>query len=332
MSNRVFNWKREPEDPRDFQVQRHEKLVSVPLPSIYELPADIPIYDQSDLGSCVSNSSCAAYRFESEQLSGDFKFNPSRLFLYYNARMIDGTDPSDDAGTYVRSAFKSLNQTGVCHEEFCPYETEKFSQKPGVFAYADAPNNMIVRYASVPQDLTALKQVLVSGAGIVFGFNVYESFEQGNWDSTTGMMPIPKKNENILGGHSTILVGYADSKQAFLVQNSWGTEWGLQGKFWMPYSFLLDPKECDDFWCIDEIKVNPDEPIPDPEPIDPIPDCPTNKEQAFFVAKSIFKTGKELYAVKKETIVLLGQLLELPVSMKISFKKNYTIVAQNLGL
>jgi C1A family cysteine protease len=83
----------------------------------------------------------------------------------------------------------------------------------------------------------------------VFGFSVYESFESQSVAST-GHAPMPKPKEPLLGGHAVVAVGYDDSKQWFVVRNSWGTNWGLSGYFTMPYAYLLDGNLSDDFWTI----------------------------------------------------------------------------------
>lgn len=324
MSTRVLNWKKGPEDPRDFKSLRH--LTSpLDLPATFELDRQIPIYDQEDLGSCTANSGCACYRFESAQVVGDFRFDPSRLFLYYNTRVLEGT-PNEDSGAYIRDVFKALNKWGLAGESFFPYVTSQFARKPTEAAYTDGLNNLVVTYASVQQTESVIKQTLMSGAAISFGFTVYSSFMSGNWDRTTGMMPIPKRNEYVEGGHAVTIIGWDDSKKAFLIQNSWGTSWGLSGKFWMPYSFLLDPNMCDDFWCIESIKVAGD-------PVDPNPPTPPISVDWKTVANVLFKSSKELYAVKKTTLLRLGTALGVAgLNEKKSFRYNYELVKTALGL
>lgn len=66
---------------------------------------------------------------------------------------------------------------------------------------------------------------------------------------------MPAKGEDMVGGHCVALVGYDDERKAFLVRNSWGTGWGLNGYFWMPYEYVLNTNLCADFWTI--LKVAP---------------------------------------------------------------------------
>ncbi len=43
-------------------------------------------------------------------------------------------------------------------------------------------------------------------------------------------------------GHCMLIIGYDDTMQALLIQNSEGTVWGIGGRIWMAYStfqFLL---------------------------------------------------------------------------------------------
>lgn len=321
MSNqeRVLNWKKGPVDTRDFKSMRR-LLAPVTLPDAFELPLQIPIYDQGSLGSCTSNSGCACYRFESAQVVGDFKFDPSRLFLYYNTRLIEGT-VDEDSGAYIRDVFKALNKWGLAPEVDFPYHIQDFKNTPTQVAYSNGLKNIVVKYAAVDQTEVAIKQTLISGAAVSFGFNVYSSFMSGDWDRKTGIMPIPKKGEELRGGHACTIVGWSDSKKCFLIQNSWGEEWGQKGKFWMPYSFLLNGSECDDFWCIEAIKIENENPSPTPIDIDWLT-----------VSKVLFKTAKELYALKKPSIVRLGQALGLDCSEKISFAKNYALIKEKLNL
>ena len=44
------------------------------------------------------------------------------------------------------------------------------------------------------------------------------------------------------GGHAMCIIAYDDNKfdGAFLVQNSWGEDWGKDGYFWLPYSEITE--------------------------------------------------------------------------------------------
>lgn len=324
VQGRVLNWKKGPEDSRDYKSVRRLSA-PVELPSEFELEKQIPIYDQYDIGSCVANSAASCYRFESAQVIGNFSFNPSRLFVYYNARKLQGWE-REDSGAYIRDGFKAMNKWGLANENVWPYVTRDFAKEPTSQVYSDGLNNVIVKYARVEQTETALKETLLTGAAVSFGFNVYNSFMSGTWDTTTGMMPLPKSTERVIGGHAVTIIGYNDAKKAFLIQNSWGTSWGLKGKFWMPYSFLLDGSECDDFWAIETIK------IAGVDPVNPNPPTPPSEIDWLSAAKILFKADKELWALRKSSLLRLGIALGVNVDEKRNFRFNYELVKAKLGL
>ena len=108
-------------------------------------------------------------------------------------------------------------------------------------------------YLSVNQNLTNMKGCLAAGFPFVFGFTVYESFEF-NDVAQTGNVPMPRFDEQIMGGHAVLAVGYDDGDRLFICRNSWGADWGDAGYFYMPYAYLLDNNLSDDFWTIRLVK------------------------------------------------------------------------------
>ena len=85
-----------------------------------------------------------------------------------------------------------------------------------------------------------MKGCLAAGYPFVFGFAVYESFESKEV-AQSGVVPMPKPGERVLGGHAVMAVGYDDAQRDFIVRNSWGSGWGQDGYFLMPYHYLHDP-------------------------------------------------------------------------------------------
>lgn len=212
------------------------------------------IYDQGALGSCSANALGFAFHFCELKQTQPLPFIPSRLFLYYNERVIDG-DPTQDTGAEIHDGVTSLNTTGVCPENEWDYNISQFTVKPPQNCYTDALNHRIIQYSAVNQDLTQIKQVLVDGYPVVFGFLVYESF-QSEQVAKTGIVPMPQQDEKVVGGHAVAIVGYDDSKQVFIVRNSWGTGWGDQGYFYMPYAYVSNQDLATDFWVIKTITLS----------------------------------------------------------------------------
>lgn len=216
------------------------------LPSSVDLRNNCPaIYDQGNLGSCTANAAAglAQYMMIKQKLPS---WMPSRLALYYWNRLQEGT-VSWDSGASLYDAMNTMVVYGVPHETLWPYNVRKFTTKPPKNVWSDAYWHSIQKGLSVRQNLNTIKATLAAGNPIIFGFTVYESFES-NTVTTTGIMPMPSEGEETLGGHAVMAVGYDDETQMIIVRNSWGTSWGQNGYFMMPFDFITNPNYCDDFW------------------------------------------------------------------------------------
>ena len=218
------------------------------LPPSTDLRASCPaVYDQGQLGSCTANAIGGAIEYD-RLLQKLPDFVPSRLFIYYNERVIEGTVHSD-SGAQIRDGIKTVASQGVCPETEWPYDIAKFTEKPSAQSYKDAVTDRAISYQSLVQDLNQMKGCLASGYPFVFGFTVYESFETMAV-AQSGHAPMPGSGERAIGGHAVMAVGYDDSQQWFLVRNSWGARWGLAGYFTLPYAYLIQPGLASDLWTI----------------------------------------------------------------------------------
>jgi C1A family cysteine protease len=242
-----FGWTPDLPDQRDH-------LYAAPPPVLVQLPTKVdltsscpPVYDQGQLGSCTANAIGAAIEFDRlKQKLPDFV--PSRLFIYYNERVTEGTVGSD-SGAQIRDGIKSVAKQGVCAETEWPYNPAKFAQKPPAKAYTDALLDRAVSYQRLVQDLNQMRGCLASGYPFVFGFTVYTSFES-QAVAKSGHVPMPAPSEVQVGGHAVLAVGYDDSHQSMIVRNSWGSGWGLKGYCTMPYAYLQQASLAADFWTI----------------------------------------------------------------------------------
>lgn len=243
---RNFGWKRDLPDHRDIKfkiVAPHELPPSVDLRNLCP-----DIYDQGELGSCTANALGGAFQFEQiKQKRSDFI--PSRLFVYYNEREMEGTI-NEDAGAQIRNGIKTMVDKGVCPESMWPYNIGKFKKKPDAGCYTVALENQITEYLRItPHTLYEVKHCLSDGYPVAFGFTIYESF-MSDTVARTGIASMPGPNEQPMGGHAVLAVGYDDSKNALLVRNSWGPNWGIDGYFWLPYGFVTDANMSADYWTI----------------------------------------------------------------------------------
>lgn len=214
-----------------------------------------PVWDQGQLGSCTAHAVGAAYEFAAH--ATDAKIGtPSRLYIYYKERELEGTI-SQDAGAELRDGFKVL-AAGVPPETDWPYDITKFADAPPPKAVGDAKAHLTSVYQSVPQQEAAIKAILLGdsdekGRLVSIGFTVYDSFES-QAVAQSGVVPMPAAGESVLGGHAVAMCGWDDTMAAlgltgfWKVRNSWGTGWGQAGYFWMPKQYLLNPNLSSDFW------------------------------------------------------------------------------------
>lgn len=210
---------------------------------------DSLVEDQYDLGSCVGNAITNAYELQVKRLYPDTFVELSRLFVYYNARLLDGTI-EEDAGTSIRSGIKGLNKFGVCTEELWPYTIHKFDDKPTVECYEDAIKRKITTYRSL-KNVDEIISAINDNYPVVVGVTLYIKF--AFLDESDYV--IEKETESsFFGYHAVTIVGYDLEKKEFLVKNSFGNTWGMKGYFIMPFEYA--ETEIFERWIFD---------IPNPE-------------------------------------------------------------------
>lgn len=261
---RKFGWK--PAVPTRPTYGMHKEMqIAVAMPPTIDLsPQFSPIEDQGEFGSCVGHGTVGALEYlEIWELAAKLKpgtnapevfadiFNPlSRAFVYDNARIIDGTSLSQDAGTTITSAIRSIKQAGICRETTWPYAAANLAENPSAAAYAEAQLHKIVwDYQLDNRNLNQLKQCLAWKYPVVFGITCYQSMMTEDV-LKTGYIPFPAEDEQALGGHCMCLVGYDDASSRFKVRNSWGTSWGDQGYGYIDYAYLTNPYLASDFWTL----------------------------------------------------------------------------------
>jgi len=239
-----YGWIPDIPDHRDF-LYKGIKPRKLRLPSSVDLREFCsPVENQGTLGSCTANALVGNTEFL-DQKDGNGYTDSSRLFIYYNERVIEGT-PSIDSGAMLRDGIKTLRKDGVCSETIWPYDIKRFADMPMPVCYTEAKLHTIQSYHRI----TALNEMLScisQGFPFVFGFAVYESFESPQ-TARTGIIPMPEKEERMLGGHAVLAVGFDRKDKTFLVRNSWGTGWGMNGYCTMPFKYL--ETLADDFWTI----------------------------------------------------------------------------------
>ncbi|HSW98339.1 MAG TPA: C1 family peptidase [Candidatus Saccharimonadales bacterium] len=253
-----LGWISDLPDQRDYIYEPPTEMLAR-LPTLKKVdlrPHTRPVFDQGQLGSCTANALSAAFDFDRAREGKKF-MAPSRLFIYWNERDIEGT-VTQDSGARIRDGVKVLVKLGAPPERDWEYDISKFTEKPPAPAFATAKKNQALSYHRIvtphsdpTRDMLAC---LAAGYPFVTGISVYESFESAA-ASRTGHIPMPKRREGLLGGHAILIVGYDAATRLFTFQNSWGTSWGDKGFGYLPFAYLTSRGLASDMWLIKTVEV-----------------------------------------------------------------------------
>lgn len=203
------------------------------------------VEQQSDLGSCTAQAIVGAYELLTKRDYPDQYVELSRLFAYYNARLVGGVI-TEDEGAYIRDAIKAVSQYGICEEKLWPYKVENFAVEPTPECYADAKKRTIKKYYRIAR-LEDILDALNSGYPVVAGITVYSSFDRITTENS--ILQMPNDTEKELGAHAILLVGYDLARKLILARNSFGPKWGEQGYFWIPFDYVS--QYLTDAWIFD---------------------------------------------------------------------------------
>jgi C1A family cysteine protease len=222
-------------------------------PSVDLTPLMPPVYDQGQLGSCTGNGCAAVFEYDTYKLSKTW-FMPSRLFIYFNERVLEGT-VSQDAGAQIHDGITVMKKWGVPNESLWPYNPAVFAKAPPNSAYSEATAHKVIQDYTLDASNGGLqlKQALTSNYPIVFGCTVWNGLE--NITPQNYILPMPKPNEQPIGGHCMVIVGY-NGKGQYIVRNSWGPGYGHNGYLLIPAAYIENPNISSDFWVVDSVNIS----------------------------------------------------------------------------
>ena len=93
---------------------------------------------------------------------------------------------------------------------------------------------------NIPLDLDKMRQCLSDGYPIIFGLKLTAQFFMPPHD---GFIPTPDPNDPQSaehGLHAMLIVGYNDRQRIFIVRNSWGKDWGVDGYCYLSYDYVAN--------------------------------------------------------------------------------------------
>jgi cathepsin K len=110
----------------------------------------------------------------------------------------------------------------------CPGGTPSSSYYATDWGVVD-PSGDISKIASV----ASIKEALCKYGPIAASVNVTGLFQ----NYTNGVFfETPSNYANPASNHAIVIVGWDDDKGAWLIKNSWGTDWGIDGYMWIKYN------------------------------------------------------------------------------------------------
>ena len=207
------------------------------------------VENQVNLRSCTSEAVVGAYELLLKKQYPEKLVDLSVLFVYYNARILEGAKPDFDPGVYIKDALQSVKLQGICAESIWPYNLKQYSVVPTLASYEDAKKRRIKNYYRC-SDFDSILNALSNEIPVVVSIKIYNQFNRIGWiTSTIPELQPPKEGEEPIGGHSVVLVGYDSETERLVVRNSFGSTWGDNGYFYIPYSYART--EIMDAWVFD---------------------------------------------------------------------------------
>jgi C1A family cysteine protease len=238
------------------QTDIRDYLFSSPHPSELPLTIDLrkwnkEIEDQGHVGSCVANAGVNVfeilyYRHFNKQV--DF----SRLFLYWILRAPYKDLCCKDSGAYLRDVFKAPAKQGICLTAKWPYIEDKKNIKPTEEAFKEALNHKVQEYRKIngykpiygTGDLYAItltKIALAQGFPVAIAMTItYDLFYLVGALNKQNYVGTLEKGYKEAGGHAMTIVGYDDNLGGFIVENSWGSNWGDKGYWLLKYEVAVN--------------------------------------------------------------------------------------------
>jgi hypothetical protein len=218
------------------------------LPRTISLRQYAPIPEsQGPFGTCAAWSTAFAARTISESIflnrnnqeqSNNNAFSPA--YVYINA----SGDPTFKRGMTLGDALEFMKNTGAVRRS----STERTLGSANYMSinlliYSNAQRYTISEYVrlfydwgigTIEEKVLPVKKSLSENKPVIIAMKLPPSFF-----NTNGMwQPYENPNQDTGSYHGMCVVGYDDDTHsgAFLVQNSWGTNWGDNGYVWIRYT------------------------------------------------------------------------------------------------
>jgi C1A family cysteine protease len=239
--------------------QADEPVAPSFIPASYDLTKyGLPAGDQGRVGSCVTwatGYSAYGILLAEEEIKGA---PMAPMYLY--SQIVRKENGGQDSGTDPSNALDLLKEQGIDTQAHYSQGTSNYLAQPTKAQRANAAHYKLTGYADLTTDdvkqtlgsaENGVKNAISSGQPVVLAFEVRSSFENLDRQNFTYN---PKASENTVGSHEVTIVGYDD--KGVTVQNSWGSNWGDNGFFRIPWSYLEKSSDVDSLYAVGAVATD----------------------------------------------------------------------------
>ncbi len=152
--------------------------------------------------------------------------------LYHLARVYDEWEGEDYEGSSCRGAVKGYHKHGVCLKEFWPDKNSPTGDARSRWQ-ADAASRPLGAYYRIDRlSINDLQAAIYEVGAVYASASVHSGWEIAASPNKLPVIRRSAETQNI-GAHAFAIIGY--ESRGFIIQNSWGKDWGYYGFALLPY-------------------------------------------------------------------------------------------------
>lgn len=198
-----------------------------------------PVVSQGGEGSCTAFASSYVISSYYLHVIAGLPYTMSQAIrspeYVYNSTKIAGS--CDVAGAYLSQVLNFIRDKGVCSWTQMPYSaTNGCSVKPNNTQLVQGDLGKITSWNAVAKNIATVKDLIRKGYPTVLAFEANDNFQNQTFNSPYIYKTF--KADNKPSGHAVSIIGFDDSKQSLIVQNSWGTSYHDKGIFYISYALF----------------------------------------------------------------------------------------------
>jgi C1A family cysteine protease len=208
----------------------------------------LQVLNQGDEGSSVGFAVAACVEFQIiKHLGKKIKISPRYIYNYTRKtqKLLH-----IDAGTNVQKAIEVVKQQGAVTEKDWPYKAGEYNVD--ILKQLETVDHYQIEQAYKVKNVDKIMTAINAHGPVVIGITVYQSFMDDSI-SQSGIIPMPKNKDNIVGGHAICLVGFDVKEKHFIFRNSWGAKWGQKGYGQLPFEYI--EQYSDDGWAFNGVHI-----------------------------------------------------------------------------